>query len=102
MSVLESLTVTRLTPDTVDGAVQLWTDAAERVFANYHLITGVALQEAAATLALLCQAAADTMHDAAQRRVVDPDAGCETARLMASASTAWRKAGSWPSAVQNS
>ncbi|HEY3410282.1 MAG TPA: hypothetical protein VGK53_19105 [Propionicimonas sp.] len=100
VSTLEALTVTRLTPDTVDGAVQLWAGAAERIFTNYHLITGIALQEAAATLALLCRAAADTMHDATRRRTIEPDAGRDTARLLAIASTAWRNAATWPSAVQ--
>lgn len=100
VSALESLTVTRLTPDTVDGAVQLWTGAAERVFTNYNLITGVALQEAAATLALLCQAAANTMLEAARRRIIEPEDGRETARALESASKAWREAASWTSAVQ--
>lgn len=100
VSTLEGLTVTRLTPDTVDGAVQLWVGAAERIFTNYHLITGIALQEAAATLALLCQAAADTMHDAARRRIIEPDSGRETARILATASNAWRRAATWPSALQ--
>ena len=49
-STLEALTATRLTAETVDGAVQLWLGAAEATFTNYRLFTGIALQEAAATL----------------------------------------------------
>lgn len=100
VSTLERLTVTRLSADTVDGAVQLWVGAAEPLFTNYHLITGIALQDAAATLALLSRTAADTMYDAARRRVMDPDASRETARLMGIASKAWREAAVWPSTVQ--
>ena len=100
VSTLEGLTVTRLTQDTLDGAVELWAGAAERIFTNYHLITGIALQEAAATLALLCLAAVDTMNDAARRRIIEPNAGRETALRLATASKAWRKAATWPSAVQ--
>ncbi len=99
VSTLERLT-TRPTARTVDGAVQLWADAAEGTFTNYQLITGVALQEAAATLALLARITADTLQEAARRRTVDPDAGREAARLMADASNNWRRAAAWPSAVQ--
>lgn len=100
VSTLERVTVTRLSADTVDGAVRLWVGAAGPIFTNYHLITGVALQDAAATLALLCRITADTMHDAARRRVIEPDASRETARLMGIASKAWREAAAWPSTVQ--
>ncbi len=100
VSTLERLTVTRLSADTVDGAVHLWVSAAEPIFTNYHLITGIALQDAAATLALLSRTTADTMHDAARRRIIEPDGSRETARLMSIASKAWREAATWPSTVQ--
>jgi hypothetical protein len=100
VSTLERLTVTRLSAGTVDGAVQLWVGAAEPIFTNYHLITGIALQDAAATLALLSRTTADTMHDAARRRIIEPDASRETARLMGIASKAWREAAAWPSTLQ--
>jgi len=100
VSTLERLAVTRLSADTVDGAVQLWVGAAEPIFTNYHLITGIALQDAAATLALVSRATADTMYDAARRRVIEPDASRETARLMGIASKAWREAAAWPATVQ--
>lgn len=100
VSTLERLTVTRLSADTVDGAVHLWVGAAKPVFTNYRLITGIALQDAAATLALLSRITADTMYDAARRRVIEPDGSRETARLMGVASKAWREAATWPSTVQ--
>lgn len=100
VSTLERLTVTRLTPDTADGAVQLWAGVAERTFNNFRLVTGLALQDAAATLALLCSTAADTMQQAARRRIVDPDSAREAARLLTEASWAWRAAATWPSRVQ--
>ena len=100
VSTLERLTVTRLSVDTVDGAVQLWVGAAEPIFTNYHLITGVALQDAAATLALLSRTTADTIYDAARRRIIESDGSRETAHLMGIASKAWREAAAWPSTVQ--
>lgn len=99
-STLERLTVPRLTPDTVDGAVQLWADVAQRTFTNYRLVTGMALQDAAATLALLCQTTADTVREAARRRILDPDPARDAARLLDQASAAWRQAAAWPASIQ--
>jgi hypothetical protein len=99
VSTLERLTVTRLTPDTVDGAVQLWAAEAERTFTHHRIVTGVALQDAAATLALLCQATATTLHEAGRRHVLDPATARDTARLLNQACTAWRTAAAWPSNV---
>ena len=100
VSTLERLTVTRLTPDTVDGAVQLWAGVAERTFHNFRLVTGVALQDAAATLALLSLTAADTLRQAARRTILDRDPAREAARLLTDASGAWRAAATWPARVQ--
>ena len=100
VSTLERLAVPRLSPDTLDGAVQLWAGAARRTFADGWLVTGVALQEAAATLALVCQTTTDTLQEAARRRVLDPDAAREAARLADAASTGWRTAAAWPASVQ--
>lgn len=100
VSSLERLTVTRLTTDTVDGAVRLWAVVAQQTFANYRLVTGVALQDAAATLALLCQVTADTLRDAARRPIVDPSAARHAARIMGRAAGAWRQAAAWPSSIQ--
>jgi len=99
-STLEVLTVTRLAPETVDGAVQLWLGAAEQTFTNYQFITAIALQEAAATLSLLSQVTAGTLREAASRRVVDPGAARQAADLMDGAAAAWRRASAWPSSVQ--
>lgn len=100
VSTLERLTVTRPTPSTVDGAVQLWAVAAQRTFTSYQLLTGVALQDAAATLSLLTRITAETLHEAASRRILDPEAGTQSARVMAAASSAWRAAAAWPSNIQ--
>lgn len=100
VSTLERLTVTRPTPDTVDGAVQMWAGVAERTFSNFRLVTGVALQDAAATLALLCHTTADTMRQAARRNVLDREPARKAARLLTEASAAWRAAATWPSSVQ--
>ena len=100
VSTLERLTVTRLTPDTVDGAVQLWAGAAQRTFANYRIVTGTALQDAAATLALLCQITCGTLPEAARRHIIDPDAARNAERVMARAAAAWRRAAAWPTSVQ--
>ena len=100
VSTLERLTVTRLTPDTVDGAVQLWAGVAERTFHNFRLVTGVALQDAAATLALLSLTAADNLQQAARRNILDREPAREAARLLTEASGAWRAAATWPARVQ--
>ena len=100
VSTLERLTVTRLTPDTVDGTVQLWAGVAEQTFNNFRLVTGVALQDAAATLALLSLTAADTLQHAARRNILDREPAREAARLLTEASDAWRAAATWPSRVQ--
>ncbi|MEA5053009.1 MAG: hypothetical protein VB093_06140 [Propionicimonas sp.] len=100
VSALERLTVTRLTPDTADGAVQLWAGVAQHTFTNYQLVTGIALQDAAATLALLCQTTAETLRQAARRHILDPDDARATARLLSDASAAWHKAAVWPPSVQ--
>lgn len=100
ISTLERLTATRLTPDTADGAVQLWAGVAKHTFTNYRLITGIALQDAAATLALLCQTTAETLRQAARRRILDPADARATARLLSGASAAWYKAAAWPPSVQ--
>lgn len=100
ISTLDGLTVTRLTPDTADGAVQLWADTAQRTFTNDRIVTGIALQDAAATLALLCQISADALRDAARRRILDPDAARHVADLLSKASVAWRKAAAWPAHLQ--
>lgn len=100
VSTLQRLTVTGPNPDTVDGAVHLWSRVAQAIFTNYLLVTGIALQTAAATLALVCQTTADTMRQAARRRILDPGAARETAELLADAAAAWRAAAVWPSQVQ--
>jgi hypothetical protein len=100
VSTLERMTVTRLTPDTVDGAVQLWADTARQTFTNHRLVSGVALQEGAATLALLCRASADTFRDAARRGISEPDAAWKAAQILGGAATAWRNAATWPSGIQ--
>lgn len=99
-STLEGLTITRPATDTVDGAVQLWLGAAQRMFTSYHLITGIALQEAAATLALLTQSTAEVLRDAVRRQIIEGDSGREAAQLLSTASRAWRHAATWPSDVQ--
>lgn len=100
VSTLERLAVPRLSPGTLDGAVQVWAGVARRTFSDGWLVTGVALQEAAATLALVCQTTADTLHEAARRRVLDPDTAREAARLADAASIGWRAAAAWPTSVQ--
>lgn len=100
VSTIDGLTVTRLTPDTADGAVQLWADTAQRTFTNDRLVTGIALQDAAATLALLCQISADTLQEASRRSICDPDAARDAADLLSRASLAWRKAAAWPTHLQ--
>lgn len=100
VSTLERLTVTRLTTDTADGAVQLWADVVQDTFTNYRLVTGIALQEAAATLALLGQVTSGTLREAARRQVVDPGAARHAAQMAGAAAAAWRKAAAWPSSVQ--
>jgi len=100
VSTLERMTVTRLTPDTVDGAVELWADTARQTFTNHRLVSGIALQEAAATLALLCQASKDTFRDAARRGITEPDAARRAADILGGAATAWRNAATWPSGIQ--
>lgn len=99
-STLEGLTLTRLAAETVDGAVHLWLGAAQGTFTNYQLFTGIALQEAAATLSLLSLVTAGTLREAARRRIIDPDSAQQTAALMDSAAAAWRTASGWPSSVQ--
>lgn len=99
-STLEALTVTRLTAETVDGAVQLWLSVAEGTFTNYQIFTGIALQEAAATLSLLSQITAGALRDAARRRIMDPGPAQQAAGLMDGAAAAWRRASAWPSSVQ--
>jgi len=99
-STLERLTVTRLTPDTADGAVQLWAGVVERVFSNPQLVTGVALQDAAATLAVVSHVAAETLREAAHRRIIDPDQARHAADLAGEASTRWRAVATWPSEIQ--
>lgn len=99
-STLEALTLARLTADTVDGSVQLWLDAADPTFTNYRLLSATALQEAAATLSLLCRITADVLRETARRRIVDLGPGREAAALMEDAAAAWRKASAWPSSVQ--
>lgn len=101
VSSLERLTVGRLAPDSLEGAVGLWAVAALYTFTNYRLVTGLALQEAAATLALLSRVTADTLPDAARRQVVsDPAAARRAARVMSLSAAAWRKAAAWPSSIQ--
>jgi hypothetical protein len=101
MSSLERLTVSRLAPDSLDGAVGIWAVAALHIFTNYRLVTGLALQEAAATLALLSRVTADTLLDAARRHVVsDPAEARQAARVLTLAAAAWRKASTWPSSIQ--
>jgi len=100
VSILERMTATRLTPDTVDGAVEAWADSAKQTFTNHRLVSGVALQEAAATLALLCRASEDTFRDAARRGITEPDAARKAAQILRGAATAWRNAATWPSGIQ--
>lgn len=100
VSTLERMTVTRLTPDTVDGAVELWADTARQTFTNHRLVSGVALQEAAATLALLCRASEDMFRDAARRGISEPDAARKAAQILGRAAAAWRNAATWPSGIQ--
>jgi hypothetical protein len=100
VSTLERMTVTRLTPDTVDGAVELWADTARQTFTNHRLVSGVALQEAAGTLALLCRASEDTFRDAAHRGITEPDAARRAADVLGGAAVAWRNAATWPSGIQ--
>lgn len=100
VSTLGHLTVTSPTPHTVEGAVHLWLTAARGTFGDYQLVTGVALQEAAGTLSLLTRVTAETLREAASRRIVDPDVGRALARLMADASRAWHEAAAWPSSIQ--
>lgn len=100
VSSLERLTVTRLTADTADGAVQLWAKAARATLGNYQIVTGIALQDAAATLALLSHTAAGTLREAARRRLLDPDPARHTAHQLDDASAAWRRAAIWPPNVQ--
>jgi len=99
-SILEGLTVTRLTAETVDGAVQLWLKAAEVTFTNYQLFTGIALQEAAATLSLLSRISAGTLREAARRQIIDAGSARHAAGLMDGAAAAWRKASAWPPSIQ--
>jgi hypothetical protein len=99
-SILEGLTVTRLTAESVDGAVRLWLKAAEGTLTNYQLFTGIALQEAAATLSLLSRISADTLREAARRQIIDAGSARQAAGLMDGAAAAWRKASAWPSSVQ--
>lgn len=87
-------------PEGVDGAVQRWAQVAGRTFSSYQVVTGVALQDTAATLAILCQVTATNLRDAAHRRMVDPADAKHAARLLDYAATAWRKAAIWPSNVQ--
>jgi len=85
---------------TADGAVQPWADAANHTFTNHRLVTGVALQDAAGTLALLCQIASGTFRDAARRRILDPDTARDAARLLSDAAASCRKAATWQSNIQ--
>jgi hypothetical protein len=100
VSTLERLTVPRLCADTVDGAVELWAGTARSIFPNDWLVTGVALQDAAATLALLNQTITGVLREAARRRVLDPDTARSAADSTHSAALAWRKAATWPTNVQ--
>lgn len=97
---LERLAVSRLTTGAVDGAVQLWADVAQWTFTNDRLVTGIALQEAAATLALLGQVTSGTLREAARRQVVDPGAARNAAQKAGVATAAWREAAAWPSSVE--
>lgn len=99
-SILEGLTVPRLTAESVDGAVQLWLGAAEGTFTNYQLFTGIALQEAAATLSLLSRISAGTLREAARRQIIDAGSARQAADLMDGAAAAWRKASAWPPFIQ--
>lgn len=100
VSSLERLTVTPLNVDTIDGGVALWAREAQRTLNNYRLVTGVALIDTAATLALLCGSASTTCREAARRRIVDPEAGRAASFLLADASEAWRRAANWPANIQ--
>lgn len=87
-------------PEGADGAVQRWAAVAGRTFSDYQVVTGVALQDTAATLAILCQVTATNLRDAALRRIVDPAEAKNAAKLLDDASNAWRKAAIWPANVQ--
>jgi hypothetical protein len=63
-------------------------------------VTGVALQDAAATLALLCATASDTLQHAARRNILGREPAREASRLLTEASVAWRAAATWPPRVQ--
>jgi hypothetical protein len=98
VSTLERITAP--TPDGADETVQRWAKIAGQTFRNYRIVTGIALQDAAATLAILCQVTATSLREAARRRVLDPFEAREAARLLDDASTQWRKAANWPTTVQ--
>lgn len=100
VSTLERLTLPRLSTDTLDGAAELWAGVARRIFTSDWLVTGVALQDAAATLALLNQTLTSTLREAARRRVLDPDAARSAAETTQTAAEDWRKAATWPANVQ--
>lgn len=100
VSTLERLTLPRLSTDTLDGAVELWAGVARRIFTSDWLVTGVALQDAAATLSLLNQTLTSALREAARRRVLDPEAARTAADCTQTAAEAWRKAAAWPTNVQ--
>jgi hypothetical protein len=99
-SSLERLTVPRTPLDTVEGAARQWVTEAARTFTNPRLVTGVALMDAAATIAIVCDLSATTMRDAARRRLTEPTAARSAAALLENASRAWREAAAWPRKVQ--
>lgn len=81
---------------TLKGAVDGWAAAAGEVLTNDHQVTGYGLQRVAGSIALICQVTAATTKEAADARLVDPDAARVAARALQRAAQAWRQAAAWP------
>lgn len=84
-------------PD-IDGAVSRWESAATETISSSRLVTQLALQLAAADIALVCASAGAVMGSGSESGAFsDASAACEA---LDSAGQSWRQAARWPAELR--
>lgn len=82
----------------IDGAVSRWESAATETITNPRLVTQLALQLAAADIALVCASASAVMRNGADTGALsDASAVCEA---LVGAGRSWRHAARWPAELR--
>jgi len=82
----------------IDGAVSRWESAATETITSHRLVTQLALQLAAADIALVCASASAVMRTGADADAFpDASAACEA---LDRAGRSWRQAARWPAELR--